>query len=240
MTCVVSDTLALQTTHMEVHPFYDINHSEWVAEIDGKEVCADTLSDLKAKCPTCQIRDYYPEGYAAHRPGFLEPSSRVPFVKCFTPSKARQRKINTALQREAAVERVTAVATAVAAASITEEPKPPTYEAVMELSSLGVRTPQIAERLRVKLSDVQLLKMEGYRKHDPRIRPKYKMRSFRKYPNRAWTDEDQAALRRLARQGLSASKIGDLVGRSSNSIIGRCHRTGVQLQGICDRPRSTV
>lgn len=213
---------------MEVHPFFDINSCEWFVEIDDKCYVADTLRLLQKQLPDAQIKDYYPFGYVAIREGFLAHSNRVPFIKTHTPSRAKQKKINEYVRRDKEVQEA-ALETKPKAPE--PPPQPPSYEAVMELTSSGVRTLQIAERLRVKLSDVQLLKIEGYRRKDPRIKPTYKRRSFRKYPIRDWTDEDQAELRHLAEQGLSAAKIGDKVNRSSNSIIGRCHRTGVQLKG---------
>lgn len=229
MLCVASNTLTLQTP-MEIHPFYDTTNSEWVAEVGDEVFTADTLRLLQRQLPDAQIQDYYPTGYIAAREGFLAPSNRVPFVKTFTPTKNKQRRINEAVRRsrevslraEAKVKKTEAPA----------EPQPPSYEDVMTLTNTGMRTPEIAARLRVRLADVQLVKMEGYRKKDPRVKPTYKRRSFRKYPSRGWTDEDQAQLQQLVSQGLSAVKIGDIVGRSANAIIGRCHRTGVQLQGI--------
>ena len=44
-----------------------------------------------------------------------------------------------------------------------------------------------------------------------------------------WTEERVAVLRALALDGQSASKIGLTLGTTRNSVIGKCHRIGVQL-----------
>jgi hypothetical protein len=47
--------------------------------------------------------------------------------------------------------------------------------------------------------------------------------------NRDWSPEEQARLVELAERRMSALQIGLLLGRSKNSVIGRCRRTGVAL-----------
>ena len=44
-----------------------------------------------------------------------------------------------------------------------------------------------------------------------------------------WTPEDDRRLREIIAGGLSAREIGSLMGRSRNSVIGRCHRIGLAL-----------
>ena len=48
---------------------------------------------------------------------------------------------------------------------------------------------------------------------------------------RLWTPEEDAVLRAMAAEKLSASSIGAKMGRSRNSIIGRAHRLKVKLDG---------
>ena len=45
----------------------------------------------------------------------------------------------------------------------------------------------------------------------------------------AWTEQQQAALVRLAGEGLTASEIGARIGMTRNAVIGRCWRKGVAL-----------
>ena len=42
-----------------------------------------------------------------------------------------------------------------------------------------------------------------------------------------WADTDDAKLREMAEKGLSFRVIGEAIGRSRNSVIGRAHRLGV-------------
>lgn len=42
-----------------------------------------------------------------------------------------------------------------------------------------------------------------------------------------WTEQEDALLRKLRKDGLSASEIGKQLGRGRNSILGRCHRLGL-------------
>ena len=50
-----------------------------------------------------------------------------------------------------------------------------------------------------------------------------------------FTDEDDAAIIRMAGEGRSGSEIGEALGRTRNSIIGRCNRRGIQLRGNVTR-----
>lgn len=50
-----------------------------------------------------------------------------------------------------------------------------------------------------------------------------------------WTQEEDDTLRRLASEGLTASQIGDRVGRTKNMIVGRARRIGAALL----RPKCT-
>jgi hypothetical protein len=45
-----------------------------------------------------------------------------------------------------------------------------------------------------------------------------------------WTDHELMILREKALAGFTAREIGTLLDRSKNSIIGKCHHTGIQLQ----------
>lgn len=49
---------------------------------------------------------------------------------------------------------------------------------------------------------------------------------------KVWTEEDDAALKRLAAEGASAREIGDALGRGRNSICGRAWRLGITLSGM--------
>ena len=46
-----------------------------------------------------------------------------------------------------------------------------------------------------------------------------------------WTEEEDAVLRRLRADGLSAAMIAAEFGRSRNSVLGRCHRLGLCESG---------
>ncbi len=48
---------------------------------------------------------------------------------------------------------------------------------------------------------------------------------------RQWTQDDDKRLRIYAEWGWSSRHIGDLMDRSRNSVIGRCHRQKIHLQG---------
>lgn len=53
---------------MEVQASYDINNSEWVVELDGCEITAEHIADLKHKLPPdAVIYGYYPDGYDGRR-----------------------------------------------------------------------------------------------------------------------------------------------------------------------------
>ena len=55
---------------------------------------------------------------------------------------------------------------------------------------------------------------------------------------RAWTEDEDETLRRMANEGCSASQIGVAIGRSRNSIIGRSHRMGIKLgAGATAKPK---
>lgn len=45
--------------------------------------------------------------------------------------------------------------------------------------------------------------------------------------NVRWSEEEDAELRRLTAEGLTAGAIGDAIGRPRNSVIGRWHRLGL-------------
>lgn len=45
----------------------------------------------------------------------------------------------------------------------------------------------------------------------------------------AWTDEMQAALVRLAAEGLTGKEIGERLGLTRSAVLGRAHRDGVRL-----------
>lgn len=53
-----------------------------------------------------------------------------------------------------------------------------------------------------------------------------------------WTEVDDATLRQLLKERKSAKQIGDLLGRSKNSIIGRCHRLGLSKKSKATRTRA--
>lgn len=58
-----------------------------------------------------------------------------------------------------------------------------------------------------------------------------------------WTSEKVQEIRELASEGLSARQIGDKVGRTRNSIIGKLRRMGIPLlnsKGPMPRRRSTM
>jgi GcrA cell cycle regulator len=44
-----------------------------------------------------------------------------------------------------------------------------------------------------------------------------------------WTEAEQLRLLELIAEKLSASQIGEKMGKTRNAIIGRCHRTGLRL-----------
>ena len=46
-----------------------------------------------------------------------------------------------------------------------------------------------------------------------------------------WTDDEMQTLSRMAKEGHSARTIAETLGRTRNSIIGRVHRSGIQLLG---------
>ena len=52
-----------------------------------------------------------------------------------------------------------------------------------------------------------------------------------------WSENDDATLRRMAAEGAWACEIGEALGRSKNSVIGRSHRLGVQLLGGKSGPK---
>ena len=45
-----------------------------------------------------------------------------------------------------------------------------------------------------------------------------------------WTEHELIVLRERALAGFTAREIGTLLDRSKNSIIGKCHHAGIQLQ----------
>ncbi|CAB4122898.1 GcrA cell cycle regulator [uncultured Caudovirales phage] len=47
----------------------------------------------------------------------------------------------------------------------------------------------------------------------------------------SWGADEQAQLVSLVSVGLSGSQIAEILGRSRNSIVGRCYRCGLQLRG---------
>lgn len=51
------------------------------------------------------------------------------------------------------------------------------------------------------------------------------------YPESPFWTENDAMLRKLAQDGLSAKKISDELGCTRNAVIGRCHREGIPLKG---------
>jgi GcrA cell cycle regulator len=63
--------------------------------------------------------------------------------------------------------------------------------------------------------------------------------------NQTWTDQEDAQLLALERQGLSGSLIGQRLGKSKAAVIGRSHRLrgykrqGVHTQGVAAMPRQT-
>ena len=66
------------------------------------------------------------------------------------------------------------------------------------------------------------------------IRAFYKRNIVRKRgpdPNRKWTEEDNAKLRELARQGSSAAQMVPIFGVTRNAVVGRCHRKHIKLHG---------
>ena len=113
---------------MDLHPFYDIINSEWVAEVNGEEVCAGSLAELQTKLPQATIRDYCPEGYVAHWEGFLAPSTRPPRVVSYKSPTHKAGGIGEVFARKEAK------ATPEAAAPV-PKPKPTlTYDVVMDRS----------------------------------------------------------------------------------------------------------
>ena len=52
-----------------------------------------------------------------------------------------------------------------------------------------------------------------------------------------WSGNADATLRRMAAEGAWACEIGEALGRSKNSVIGRSHRLGVQLFGGNSGPK---
>lgn len=229
---------SLQTTFpMEIQPTYYPDNQQWLVEIDGKSFAADTLRFLKRQLPGVQIRDYHPAGYVATRDGFLQPSDRKPLV---TVSSKKQRKIEKLREQAQALAEELKQATLAEAVGEKEaallgsaQPATPepavTYEAVMELAGEGMRSPAIARTLKCKLSEVQLIRMEAYRRKDPRTRmlPKRFMRPLG--PARLYTKEEDKQLATLAAQGLRSWEIGKRLNRSANSIIGRAQRKGIPL-----------
>ena len=55
-----------------------------------------------------------------------------------------------------------------------------------------------------------------------------------------WTDEDDARLRQLIEEHLSYAQIGELVGRSKGSCIGRAHRLGIHNSKTKPSPKKKV
>jgi hypothetical protein len=50
--------------------------------------------------------------------------------------------------------------------------------------------------------------------------------------NRPWTEEEDAALRRMVAEGMSASMIGGEIGRARNAVVGRVHRLKARGEAI--------
>ena len=59
-----------------------------------------------------------------------------------------------------------------------------------------------------------------------------------------WTEEAIAEMHRLAGEGFSASRIGEILGMTRNAIIGKMHRTGAKLTrkpgGVALDARNTI
>lgn len=55
-----------------------------------------------------------------------------------------------------------------------------------------------------------------------------------------WTDEDDARLRQLIEEHLSYAQIGEIVGRSKGSCIGRAHRLGIHNSKTKPAPKKKV
>lgn len=55
-----------------------------------------------------------------------------------------------------------------------------------------------------------------------------------------WTDEDDARLRQLIEEHLSYAQIGEIVGRSKGSCIGRAHRLGIHNSKTKPMPKKKV
>jgi hypothetical protein len=214
---------------MEVSPFFDTTDSVWVAEIDGVEFYADSLRELQARLPEVQIKDYYPNGFTAARSGFLEASTRVPFVTAHTISRLKQRRIDYYRRKDPPIESPVAP----------PEPKVSNHDTIMNLAAQGWRSPAIAAYLHLTLATIQIHRLQAYRDKDPRALPRPARISIRVHPSRSWTPEEDAALRTHVAEGFSSNQIGAILNRTRNSIIGRAHRNGLALHGDpnAGRPR---
>lgn len=51
-------------------------------------------------------------------------------------------------------------------------------------------------------------------------------------PGKPWTEQDDEALKSMLEAGDSMSEIGNTIGRTRNSVIGRAHRLGIQSKKL--------
>lgn len=201
---------------MKLCPEYDPEIKEWFVEHEGREFTSHSLAGLKANCPTdIQFKGYHPRGYVAVRPGFLESSGRVPFVRY---KKGRMWPANLVAPTKPKPEPAPVVAVPfiqpIVRAQLQPRPRPKLpltdRERIFSLRRKGFNARETANVMRYPIEDIrEMLKI-------PKGRP--------------WDEEQDAQLRQLVEvDGLSADAAGKKLGRTKNAIIGRCHRKGIQL-----------
>jgi hypothetical protein len=212
---------------MEVAPLYDVEDAVWVVEIDGAELCAASLRELQDKMPRVQIKDYYPNGFGATRDGFLRDLGRVPYLPHYVISDRKKRQIDHYRQMQS---------TSPEPEVVVEKVLPPksvvSHDEIMDLAAAGYRSPAIAESLKISLATVQRHKMAAHQAKDPRALVRSRRVVMRTKKNHDWTDEDDALLRRKAREHVSARQISLMIGCTRNAVIGRGRRLGVHFHGV--------
>lgn len=245
---------------MELHPAYDPDEQEWFVEHEDSVVAAPTLAELKAQFPTeVDFIDYHPVGYKAVREGSSTETTHKPFIMPKPRVRLYPTEPKAEIRAEPSTEAIPELKAKVSdpepvlsvdsvgpmddipSTGRFQNPKGGrafiyNHEKVLNLVASGLPVAKVAEQIGCSIETVAKIKKRARAKNDPRgfVRPTARVMYNRERKNKfikGWTAEDDAKLRHLAEvQKLTAGQIGLKFGVSKNSIIGRCHRKGIQLQ----------
>ncbi len=225
-----------------VHPAFDPTTKTWFTD-EGYE--AASLGELKQKVPGIKIVGYYPHG--APRTDWSQYADKdIKKVGLHSDYRGPKRQLEAfKTQARLAISSSERLASQVLDSPKLElfsrEPqinpvKVPEHDPLLKkLTDSLVKSGQILPSVvtpKPKVHEKKVLSPVQARqtlRHRPRQKVKQPPAIWDVRRKQPWTDEDDAELKSLAMQGLSAGVIGKEMKVTRNAVIGRAHRLGVRL-----------